>query len=83
MSVRSGRIDPTTTNAGRGPTALTIAGAAIEPIATPPIARPQKMPRTRVRVSSGTERWSRVKSATSSTLLAAPTIASRNAAAAK
>ena len=48
-----------------------------------PIASPQKTPRTRVRSSSGTVRWSSVITATSSTLFAAPMTASRTSAVAK
>ena len=77
MSVRSGRIDPTTRNADRGPIAVDDAGAAIEPMATPPIASPQISPSTRVNISSGMIRWRSVNPATSSMLLAAPTIASK------
>ena len=58
-SVSSGRIEPTTANAARGPTRFTTTGAAIEPSATPPIARPHTRPSTRVSVSSGTIRCSK------------------------
>ncbi len=69
-------------NAARGPIADTSAGAASDPSATPPIASPQSTPRTRVRSSSGTIRWMSVNMATSSTLFAAPTTASKTSAAA-
>jgi hypothetical protein len=52
MIIRSGRIDPTTRNAERGPIALTTAGAAIEPMATAPIASPRSAP-----VRASTSRW--------------------------
>jgi hypothetical protein len=56
ISVVSGRIAPTTTKAAREPTSATIPVAATEPIAIAPIARPQTIPSTRVRTSSGMTR---------------------------
>ena len=73
----TGRIAPTTRNAGLSPIRLMTAGATNEPIAVAPIARPQVTPSTRVSTSSGTVRWRSVNPETSTTLFAAPITASR------
>ena len=79
----TGRIAPTAMNADLSPSTLMTAGAANEPIAAVPIARPHVTPSTRVSTSSGTVRWSSVNPETSTTLFAAPTTASRTITGAK